>query len=63
MESERPQQAYTTPTNAKPVVSATVVNVNLGNQQPRPFENEFDPTYDESTLEVHGWIKSQVCGK
>jgi hypothetical protein len=63
LESERPQQAYTNPTNATPVVQATVVNVNLGNQQPRQLENEFEPNYVESTLEVHETIKSQVCGK
>ena len=63
LESERPQQAYTNPSNATPVVPATVVNVNLGNQQPRQLENEFEPTYDEGTLAVHEAIKSQVCGK
>jgi hypothetical protein len=63
LESERPQQAYTNPTNATPVVQGTVVNVNLGNQQPRQLENEFEPTYDESTLEEHEAIKSEVCGK
>ena len=59
LECERPHNL----TNAAPVVPATVVNVNLGNQQPRQLENEFQPTYDESTLEEHEAIKSQVCGK
>ena len=63
LESERRQQTYTNPTNASPVVQATIVNVNLGKQKPRQLENEFEPTYDESTLEEHEAIKSQVCGK
>ncbi|MBM4250338.1 MAG: hypothetical protein FJ146_00020 [Deltaproteobacteria bacterium] len=62
LERERPQQTNTNPTNATAVTPATIVNVNMRDQQPRQFENEFGPSYDESTRDLHEGIKSQVCG-